>query len=231
MALTPFDMEGVNRDLLAAGNPAKPDMQSILRRNARDLVLGNAILVSSVDAKELEFGVHMAYSDAAGCSDDLVHGHGQSHVGAGGGFHGVAHFVLHEADVTHGGGDVGVPQHTADKHDVAAVPVVDACGEPTAQAVRRVSGYRLDPLRHVIDAAVSLHVSGEQPYAGAFPQCRSELCRHGKHPLLVALAVDVEHHALGVLLQIGLQVDPGHLDAPQATERAQHDGQPRVLVG
>ena len=46
MALTPFDMEGVNRDLLAAGNPAKPDMQSILRRNARDLVLGNAILVS-----------------------------------------------------------------------------------------------------------------------------------------------------------------------------------------
>ena len=34
MALTPFDMEGVNRDLLAAGNPAKPDMQSILRRNA-----------------------------------------------------------------------------------------------------------------------------------------------------------------------------------------------------
>ena len=40
MALTPFDMEGVNRDLLAAGNPAKPDMQSILRRNARDLVLG-----------------------------------------------------------------------------------------------------------------------------------------------------------------------------------------------
>lgn len=56
MALTPFDMEGVNRDLLAAGNPAKPDMQSILRRNARDLVLGNAILVSSVDAKELETG-------------------------------------------------------------------------------------------------------------------------------------------------------------------------------
>lgn len=54
MALTPFDMEGVNRDLLAAGNPAKPDMQSILRRNARDLVLGNAILVSSVDAKALE---------------------------------------------------------------------------------------------------------------------------------------------------------------------------------
>lgn len=52
MALTPFDMEGVNRDLLAAGNPAKPDMQSILRRNARDLVLGNAILVSSVDARE-----------------------------------------------------------------------------------------------------------------------------------------------------------------------------------
>ena len=51
MALTPFDMEGVNRDLLAAGNPAKPDMQSILRRNARDLVLGNAILVSSVDAR------------------------------------------------------------------------------------------------------------------------------------------------------------------------------------
>lgn len=66
MALTPFDMEGVNRDLLAAGNPAKPDMQSILRRNARDLVLGNAILVSSVDAKELEFGVHMAYSDTDG---------------------------------------------------------------------------------------------------------------------------------------------------------------------
>ena len=53
MALTPFDMEGVNRDLLAAGNPAKPDMQSILRRNARDLVLGNAILVSSADAREL----------------------------------------------------------------------------------------------------------------------------------------------------------------------------------
>ena len=51
MALTPFDMEGVNRDLLAAGNPAKPDMQSILRRNARDLVLGNAILVSSVDSR------------------------------------------------------------------------------------------------------------------------------------------------------------------------------------
>lgn len=69
MALTPFDMEGVNRDLLAAGNPAKPDMQSILRRNARDLVLGNAILVSSVDAKELEFGVHMAYSDADGGFD------------------------------------------------------------------------------------------------------------------------------------------------------------------
>lgn len=65
MALTPFDMEGVNRDLLAAGNPAKPDMQSILRRNARDLVLGNAILVSSADAKELEFGVHMAYSAGA----------------------------------------------------------------------------------------------------------------------------------------------------------------------
>lgn len=69
MALTLFDMEGVNRDLLAAGNPAKPDMQSILRRNARDLVLGNAILVSSVDAKELEFGVHMAYSDADGGFD------------------------------------------------------------------------------------------------------------------------------------------------------------------
>ena len=69
MALTPFDMEGVNRDLPAAGNPAKPDMQSILRRNARDLVLGNAILVSSVDAKELEFGVHMAYSDADGGFD------------------------------------------------------------------------------------------------------------------------------------------------------------------
>lgn len=83
MALTPFDMEGVNRDLLAAGNPAKPDMQSILRRNARDLVLGNAILVSSVDAKELEFGVHMAYSDADGertgissfeTFDDLMNG-------------------------------------------------------------------------------------------------------------------------------------------------------------
>ena len=59
MALTPFDMEGVNRDLLAAGNPAKPDMQSILRRNARDLVLGNAILVSSVDAKELDFAERM----------------------------------------------------------------------------------------------------------------------------------------------------------------------------
>ena len=59
MALTPFDMAGVNRDLLAAGNPTKPDMQSILRRNARDLVLGNAILVSSVDARELEFGVHL----------------------------------------------------------------------------------------------------------------------------------------------------------------------------
>ena len=72
MALTPFDMEGVNRDLLAAGNPAKPDMQSILRRNARDLVLGNAILVSSVDAKELEFGVHMAYSDADGGFDTDV---------------------------------------------------------------------------------------------------------------------------------------------------------------
>lgn len=69
MALTPFGMEGVNRDLLAAGNPAKPDMQSILRRNARDLVLGNAILVSSVDAGELEFGVHMAYSDADGGFD------------------------------------------------------------------------------------------------------------------------------------------------------------------
>lgn len=69
MALTPFDMEGVNRDLLAAGNPAKPDMQSILRRNARDLVWGHAILVSSVDAKELEFGVHMAYSDADGGFD------------------------------------------------------------------------------------------------------------------------------------------------------------------
>lgn len=69
MALTPFDMEGVSRDLLAAGNPAKPDMQSILRRNARDLVLGNAILVSSVDARELEFGVHMAYSDADGGFD------------------------------------------------------------------------------------------------------------------------------------------------------------------
>ena len=58
-----------SRDLLAAGNPAKPDMQSILRRNARDLVLGNAILVSSADAKELEFGVHMAYSDADGGFD------------------------------------------------------------------------------------------------------------------------------------------------------------------
>lgn len=169
--------------------------------------------------------------DAAGCSDDLVHGHGQSHVRAGGGFHGVAHFVLHEADVAHGGGDVGVPQHTADKHDVAAVPVVDACGEPAAQAVRRVSGCRLDPLRHVIDAAVSLHVSGEQPHAGAFPQCRRKSCRHGKDSLFVAFAVDVEHHALGVLLQIGLQVDSGHFDAAQAAERAQHDGQPRVLVG
>ena len=69
MASTPFDMEGVSRDLLAAGNPAKPDMQSILRRNARDLVLGNAILVSSADARELEFGVHMAYSDADGGFD------------------------------------------------------------------------------------------------------------------------------------------------------------------
>lgn len=59
MALTPFDMEGVNRDLLAAGNPAKPDMQSILRRNARDLVLGNAILVFSVDARELDFADRM----------------------------------------------------------------------------------------------------------------------------------------------------------------------------
>lgn len=59
MALTPFGMEGVNRDLLAAGNPAKPDMQSILRRNARDLVLGNAILVSSVDAGELDFADRM----------------------------------------------------------------------------------------------------------------------------------------------------------------------------
>ena len=69
MALTPFDMEGVNRDLLAAGNPTKPDMQSILRRNARDLVLGNAILVSSVDARELEFGVHLTHSDADGGFD------------------------------------------------------------------------------------------------------------------------------------------------------------------
>lgn len=69
MASTPFDMEGVSRDLLAAGNPAKPDMQSILRRNARNLVLGNAILVSSADARELEFGVHMAYSDADGGFD------------------------------------------------------------------------------------------------------------------------------------------------------------------
>lgn len=59
MALTPFDMEGVNRDLLAAGNPAKPDMQSILRRNARDLVLGNAILVSSVDARVRDFAERM----------------------------------------------------------------------------------------------------------------------------------------------------------------------------
>lgn len=59
MALTPFGMEGVNRDLLAAGNPAKPDMQSILRRNARDLVLGNAILVSSVDARGLDFADRM----------------------------------------------------------------------------------------------------------------------------------------------------------------------------
>lgn len=50
MALTPFDMEGVNRDLLAAGNPAKPDMQSILRRNARDLVWGNAILQSALSS-------------------------------------------------------------------------------------------------------------------------------------------------------------------------------------
>lgn len=58
MALTPFDMEGVNRDLLAAGNPAKPDMQSILRRNARDLVLGNAILVSSADAIALDIDPH-----------------------------------------------------------------------------------------------------------------------------------------------------------------------------
>ena len=59
MALTPFDMEGVNRDLLAAGNPAKPDMQSILRRNARDLVLGNAILVSSADARVRDFAERM----------------------------------------------------------------------------------------------------------------------------------------------------------------------------
>lgn len=69
MALAPFDMAGVNRDLLAAGNPTKPDMQSILRRNARDLVLGNAILVSSVDARELEFGVHLTHSDADGGFD------------------------------------------------------------------------------------------------------------------------------------------------------------------
>ena len=74
-------------------------------------------------------------------------------------------------------------------------------------------------------------VSGEQPHAGAFPQCRRKSCRHGKDSLFVAFAVDVEHHALGVLLQIGLQVDPGHFDAAQAAERAQHDGQPRVLVG
>ena len=44
-------------------------MQSILRRNARDLVLGNAILVSSVDARELEFGVHLTHSDADGGFD------------------------------------------------------------------------------------------------------------------------------------------------------------------
>lgn len=50
MALTPFDMEGVNRDLLAAGNPAKPDMQSILRRNARDLVLEYARYLSRFQA-------------------------------------------------------------------------------------------------------------------------------------------------------------------------------------
>lgn len=43
MALTPFDMAGVNRDLLAAGNPTKPDMQSILRRNARDLALDDGM--------------------------------------------------------------------------------------------------------------------------------------------------------------------------------------------
>ena len=47
MALTPFDMEGVNRDLLAAGNPAKPDMQSILRSNARDRVAGVADVIGS----------------------------------------------------------------------------------------------------------------------------------------------------------------------------------------
>lgn len=35
MALTPFDMEGVNRDLLAAGNPAKPDMRSSRRIGPR----------------------------------------------------------------------------------------------------------------------------------------------------------------------------------------------------
>lgn len=57
MALTPFDMAGANRDLLAAGNPANPDMQSILRRNARDLVLGNAILVSSADQGSFDLGL------------------------------------------------------------------------------------------------------------------------------------------------------------------------------
>ena len=69
MVLTPFDMAGVNRDLLAAGNPANPDMQSILRRNARDLVWGHAILASPVDADELEFGISLAYSDGDGGFD------------------------------------------------------------------------------------------------------------------------------------------------------------------
>lgn len=45
MALTPFDMEGVNRDLLAAGNPAKPDMQSILRMRSGRPVEPRTVIV------------------------------------------------------------------------------------------------------------------------------------------------------------------------------------------
>lgn len=73
--------------------------------------------------------------DAAGCSNDLVHRYGQFHAGAGGGLRGVTHFILHEADIAYGGGDVDVPRHTADRHDVVAVPIVGACGESTAQVV------------------------------------------------------------------------------------------------